>query len=160
MFLVYFPFSRIFIRRNSAVCYSRSGKGVKQMKITVRLDDITPDMDWNRFYRVKAIFDKYKVKPLIGVVPDNQDDGLKCGEFHEDFWEYVVSLEKSGWTIAQHGYRHIYETKNSGLLGIKKASEFAGLPYEVQYEKLRCGREILQKHGWASPLVIGASAST
>ena len=114
---------------------------------TFRLDDITPDMDWNRFYRVKAIFDKYKVKPLIGVVPDNQDDGLKRGEFHEDFWEYVVSLEKSGWTIAQHGYRHIYETDKSGLLGIKKASEFAGLPYEVQYEKLRCGREILQKHG-------------
>ena len=114
---------------------------------TFRLDDITPDMDWNRFYRVKAIFDKYKVKPLIGVVPDNQDKKLKCGEFHEDFWEYVVSLEKSGWMIAQHGYQHIYETKNSGLLGLKKASEFAGLPYEVQYEKLRCGREILQKHG-------------
>lgn len=114
---------------------------------TFRLDDITPDMDWNRFYRVKAIFDKYKVKPLIGVVPDNQDAALKCGDLHPDFWEYIRSLEKSGWLVAQHGYRHIYETRNSGLLGIKKASEFAGLPYEVQYEKLRCGREILQKHG-------------
>ena len=99
---------------------------------TFRLDDITPDMDWNRFYRVKAIFDKYKVKPLIGVVPDNQDDGLKCGEFHEDFWEYVVSLEKSGWTIAQHGYRHIYETDKSGILGIKKASEL-----ELQLNELK-----------------------
>jgi len=114
---------------------------------TFRLDDITPDMDWDKFYRVKAIFDKYRIRPLIGVVPDNQDRSLCCGEYHEDFWEYIVSLERSGWSIAQHGYRHVYETKDSGLLGIKKASEFAGLPYEVQYDKIRLGREILQKYG-------------
>jgi len=114
---------------------------------TFRMDDITPDMDWDKFYRVKAIFDKYKVKPLIGVVPDNQDTTLRKGEYHEDFWEYIASLAESGWTIAQHGYRHEYETKCGGLLGIKKASEFAGLPYETQYEKLRKGKEILQKHG-------------
>ena len=59
-----------------------------------RLDDITPDMDWNKFYRVKAIFDKYKVKPLVGVVPDNGDPGLRRGEYHKDFWEYIASLEQ------------------------------------------------------------------
>ena len=112
-----------------------------------RLDDITPDMDWNKFYRVKAIFDKYKVRPLLGVVPDNGDAALVRGEYHEDFWEYMASLERSGWLIAQHGYRHVYETKDAGLLGLKKASEFAGLPYEVQYDKLEKGREILQKNG-------------
>lgn len=114
---------------------------------TFRLDDITPDMDWDKFYRVKAIFDKYKVKPLIGVVPQNADPGLSRGEYHEDFWEYIASLQKNGWLIAQHGFRHLYETKNSGLLGLKQASEFAGLPYEAQYEKIKNGREILQKHG-------------
>ncbi len=114
---------------------------------TFRLDDITPDMDWDKFYRVKAIFDKYKIRPLLGVVPDNADGNLKCGEYHEDFWEYMASLERSGWSIAQHGYRHLYETKDSGMLGIKKASEFAGLSYEAQFEKLKSGREILQKYG-------------
>ena len=39
------------------------------MNITVRLDDITPDMDWERFYKFKALLDQYQVKPLIGVVP-------------------------------------------------------------------------------------------
>lgn len=112
-----------------------------------RLDDITPDMDWNRFYRTKAIFDKYRIKPLIGVVPDNDDPSLRRGEYHEDFWEYIRALEKSGWEIAQHGYRHVYETKKSGMLGLKKASEFAGLPYDVQYEKIKSGREILQNNG-------------
>ena len=37
------------------------------MNITVRLDDITPDMDWERFYKFKALLDQYQVKPLIGV---------------------------------------------------------------------------------------------
>lgn len=114
---------------------------------TFRLDDITPDMDWDRFYRVKAIFDKYKVKPLIGVVPDNQDVSLARMEPREEFWECVRSLAKEGWMIAQHGYRHVYETESSGILGLKKASEFAGLPLETQFWKLKCGREILQKRG-------------
>lgn len=47
------------------------------MNITVRLDDITPDMDWERFYKFKALLDQYQVKPLIGVVPDNRDELLK-----------------------------------------------------------------------------------
>ncbi len=119
-----------------------------------RLDDITPDMDWNKFYRVKAIFDKYKVKPLVGVVPDNGDPGLRRGEYHKDFWEYIASLEQSGWQVAQHGYRHIYETKHAGMLGLKKASEFAGLPYEVQYEKIREGREILKRNGLHAPVFM------
>lgn len=114
---------------------------------TFRLDDITPDMDWDRFYRVKAIFDKYKIKPLIGVVPENQDEGLQRTAPREEFWESVRSLAEEGWCIAQHGYRHVYETKASGLLGLKKASEFAGLPFETQFWKLKNGREILQKRG-------------
>ena len=47
------------------------------MKIAVRLDDITPDMDWQRFFRFKALLDQYQVKPLIGVVPDNRDENLR-----------------------------------------------------------------------------------
>ena len=53
------------------------------MNITVRLDDITPDMDWERFYKFKALLDQYQVKPLIGVVPDNRDELLK-GNFRHD----------------------------------------------------------------------------
>ena len=113
-----------------------------------RLDDITPDMDWDKFYRVKAIFDKYKVKPLLGVVPDNQDPGLSRGEMREDFWDCILSCQREGYSIAQHGYRHVYETTDSGLLGIKSASEFAGLPYESQLKKLMAGREILQNKGF------------
>ena len=46
------------------------------MKISIRMDDITPDMDWARFMRFKALCDQYNIKPLIGVVPDNNDAKL------------------------------------------------------------------------------------
>ena len=96
------------------------------MKITVRLDDITPDMDWERFLKFKALLDRYQVKPLIGVVPDNRDENLVKKELSaeekklsEGFWEYIKALKEDGWVIAMHGFRHIYSTKKGGLLSLK-----------------------------------------
>ena len=116
-------------------------------RLAIRLDDITADMNWENFIRVKEILDKYDVKPLIGVVPDNKDPKLSVGKKREDFWDYILMLQKEDWTIAQHGYQHVYETKNGGILGLHEFSEFAGLAYDVQFEKLRMGMEILRSHG-------------
>lgn len=116
-------------------------------KCAFRLDDITCDMNWDTFYAVKSVFDKYGIKPLIGVVPDNQDENLKKGQECSSFWEVIRELQKNGWCIAQHGYQHVYSSHNSGLLGLKDRSEFAGLSYPEQYGKIRRGKEILQKQG-------------
>lgn len=113
----------------------------------IRLDDITPDMNWERFYQAKAIFDKYDIRPLIGVVPDNQDVTLHKQEGREDFWNVIRQLQERGWAVAQHGTYHCYETKDSGILGINPFSEFAGLSYEVQVKKLQAGKRILDKNG-------------
>ena len=101
------------------------------MKIAVRLDDITPDMDWQRFYAFKALLDKYQVKPLIGIVPDNRDENLKgTGEgAPEDFWAYVRQLKEEGFSIALHGCHHIYTTGKGGIFPLNKYSEVGGAPY-------------------------------
>lgn len=112
-----------------------------------RLDDITPDMNWDTFYQLKSVFDKYHIKPLLGVVPDNRDDSLKRGALCADFWKVIRQLQEDGWLIAQHGYRHQYCSNNKGLLRLKEVSEFAGLTYEEQKEKIRRGSKILQKNG-------------
>lgn len=118
-----------------------------ERKFSYRMDDITEDMNWENFLRVKEIFDRYQIKPLIGVVPCNEDKKLKAGQKREDFFSYVAELQKAGWSIAQHGYRHTYVTRDSGLLGLKDASEFAGLSMEEQYGKLKAGKEILEQNG-------------
>ncbi len=113
----------------------------------IRLDDIAPDMNWERFYRVKEIFDKYDICPLIGVVPDNRDETLHKEDGREDFWNIIRQLQESGWAVAQHGTYHCYETKDSGILGINPFSEFAGLSYEAQLQKLQVGKQIMQENG-------------
>ncbi len=117
------------------------------MKIAIRMDDITPDMDWERFLAVKEILDQYGVKPLIGVVPDNQDENLHRAKEAGDFWEYIKELQESGWTIAMHGYRHVYTTAKGGLFPLNDFSEFAGLPYDKQEEMIKNGRAILHRNG-------------
>lgn len=126
---------------------------------TFRLDDIVPEMDWDRFNRMKSIFDKYKVKPLIGVVPDNQDPLLNVRGEHLDFWGTVRHLQEEGWMIAQHGYQHLYVTKDPGLLKVNQRSEFAGLPFAEQEIKIQKGREILEKNGILTDIFMAPSHS-
>lgn len=116
-------------------------------QLLIRLDDITPDMDWEKFERLAALFEQYQIHPIIGVVPDNRDETLHIQEPRADFWERMRSLQEQGWVIAQHGFTHVYVNKKSGLLKVNPFSEFAGLPYQEQYEKLKEGQEILKKQG-------------
>ena len=124
------------------------------MKIAFRLDDITPDMDINKFQRVYEIFAKADIKPLIGVVPDCRDELLHYEENKVEFWDLVRKLQGEGWIVAQHGYQHVYETKESGILGINPFSEFAGLSYEAQLDKLKKGRDILKENGILSDIFM------
>lgn len=138
------------------------------MKIAVRMDDIVPEMDWVKFGKFKALLDEYKIKPLIGVVPDNQDENLKRAQGSgiscaypapENFWEYVKKLQEHGWAIAMHGYQHIYTQKNGGLFPLNHFSEFAGLDYDRQLAMLEKGREIMESHGLKTDIFMAPAHS-
>ena len=136
------------------------------MKIAVRLDDITPDMDWERFFKFKALLDRYQVKPLIGVVPDNRDPNLvkereqgEKSEIPQDFWVYVKELEKQGWVIAMHGCHHVYATDKGGMFPLNNFSEFAGLPFGQQKDLLTEGRKVLAGKGIETNLFMAPAHS-
>lgn len=133
------------------------------MKISIRMDDITPDMDWAKFLRFKELCDLYQVKPLIGVVPLNRDENLHIEEPEDapvkDFWSYVRELQNEGWSVAQHGVTHIYTTKKMGCFPLNRLSEFAGGSYEKQYESLLLGKTILQEHGIETDLFMAPAHS-
>lgn len=129
------------------------------MKIAIRMDDITPDMDWKRFLEMKALLDEYGIKPLLGVVPDNQDPKLHKSEVKDDFWGYLVQLQKEGYILAMHGFQHVYTTKKAGLFPLNHNSEFAGLCYEQQKDMLKKGTEILRSHGITTDIFMAPSHS-
>lgn len=129
------------------------------MKIAVRMDDVTPDMNWERFYAFKALLDQYGIRPLIGVVPDNRDENLHCCEENPDFWTYIKELQTQGWVVAMHGFQHIYTTPKGGMFPLNHFSEFAGIPYEKQCEMLCCGKKLLEQKGIDTELFMAPAHS-
>ena len=129
------------------------------MKIAVRMDDITPDMDWRKFDRFKALLDQYGIKPLIGVVPDNKDANLCKDAPKADFWERIIQIQQQGWIIAMHGYHHVYTTAKGGCFPLNRQSEFAGLSFETQSRMLREARAILEAHNISTDFFMAPSHS-
>lgn len=131
------------------------------MQITIRMDDITPQMDWERFYSFKAILDEYQIKPLLGIVPDNYDTQLYGSREteHPEFWSYMRELQKQGWVLAMHGYRHIYATQKGGLFPLNNFSEFAGLPLARQRAMIADGKRILNEKGIMTDLFMAPAHS-
>ena len=111
------------------------------------MDDITPDMNWENFYFFQNLFKEAGITPLLGIVPDNRDPKLSCGETREDFYEVMRGLANEGYSIAMHGCHHIYTTKSGGIFPLNNYSEFAMVPYDKQKEMLMRGRDSLKKHG-------------
>ncbi len=110
-----------------------------------RLDDIAPNMDWDDFKRIVHIFKKYDVRPLLAVIPDNQDTELLKHPLNHEFLIIIGGLKRNGWIIAQHGYRHVYGNQNGGILNINSKSEFAGLNFETQRQMTENGKKILEE---------------
>jgi hypothetical protein len=106
-------------------------------------------MDSSKWGRVETILDQYGIKPMVGVIPHNEDSKQEIEPVHKGFWEKVHKWEKKGWSIAMHGYNHCYSC-DGGLKGLNpmwSRSEFAGLPFEEQRVKIRNGVAILRENG-------------
>jgi peptidoglycan/xylan/chitin deacetylase (PgdA/CDA1 family) len=113
-------------------------------------------MDRDKWNRIEQVLDRYNVKPIVAVIPSNEDPKQNIDEYDHTFWEKVKKWQEKGWAIALHGYNHVYTTKHGGLVPINKKSEFAGLPYEAQEEKIKKGISIFRRHGiepniWVAP---------
>jgi predicted deacetylase len=126
------------------------------VRFLVRFDDMCPTIDWEIWQKLEAIMIEEDVRPIIAVIPDNQDPTLHEAEADQHFWDRVRRWQARGWTIGLHGYQHRYVSKEAGIIGLNGFSEFAGLPLSEQHEKLRRGLEIFKREGvradvWVAP---------
>jgi hypothetical protein len=127
--------------------------------VAFRMDDITPGMNWQRFEQFVALFDAHGVKPLLGVVPENHDPKLEIEPQRASFWDIMRALRDRGWSFAQHGYQHVYVNRDPGLLGVSRNSEFAGVRFAEQRDKIARGRALLGAQGLASDVWMAPSHS-
>lgn len=127
-----------------------------QPKYLLRFDDICPTMRWDIWDEIEAQLLELNIKPIVAIVPDNQDPKLKVDQANPYFWQRARQWQQRGWTIGLHGYQHRYVSANAGLVALRKKSEFAGLSRQEQSEKLRrasgiFAREQLQPRVWIAP---------
>ena len=112
----------------------------------IRLDDISECMNWELMGRCEVLFDKNNIKPLLGVIPNNQDSELMSYKKNEDFWNKVREWKNKGWEISMHGFSHIYDMKTNKKDYFKYGgkSEFYGHRYEDQKAKIDSGLKIFE----------------
>lgn len=113
----------------------------------LRLDDASEYMDIKKWTRIEELLDKYNIKPIVGIIPDNKDKSLiEKYKKDQDFWQKAKKWKNKGWTIALHGCNHEYITNDGGINPVNRRSEFAGVSYEEQCRKIENGIKILEKY--------------
>ncbi len=107
----------------------------------IRIDDVAENMNWELMNKLEILFNKYNIKPILGVIPNNQDPELLTYPFNKNFWEKIRKWKSIGWEISMHGYSHIYkyESKKKDYFGYGGKSEFFNLSYDEQYKKINAG---------------------
>lgn len=117
-------------------------------KYLLRLDDASDYMDVEKWQKMENLLDKYGIKPLVGIIPDNKDASL-IYNYKQDltFWNKVLSWKNKGWELALHGCYHKYTTKEGGINPVNKRSEFAGVSLDEQRKLIRHGIDILKQYG-------------
>ena len=113
----------------------------KYTGLLIRMDDISENMRWDYMDKCESLFDKYKIKPLLGVIPINRDPELLKYPRNDKFWERVISWKNKGWEIAMHGCHHLYTQKSykKDIFNYGGNSEFYGLDYSEQLNKIKTG---------------------
>lgn len=112
----------------------------------IRLDDASPYMAAENWQRMEDLLDRYGIQPLVGIIPANADPETMIDQEDSLFWEKARRWMDKGWKLAMHGYNHVCTTHSGGLNPVHHCSEFAGLSYEEQCEKIITGYTVLRQH--------------
>ena len=128
-------------------------------KYILRLDDACEKMDIEKWDRMEKLLDQYNIKPLVGIIPHCEDPIMDRYPVNINFWLKVQNWLNKDWSIALHGYNHVYSTECGGINPVNKRSEFAGEALEVQKEKIRKGVSIMREHG-INPKIFFAPSHT
>lgn len=115
-------------------------------KFFIRLDDACPRMHSENWKRVLKILNTFDIKPIIAVIPDNQDESLMYDKENEKFWNLVKDWQNQDFIIGLHGYQHNYVNNESGILKINNFSEFSALTLADQVEKISKAFAIFKSH--------------
>jgi predicted deacetylase len=119
----------------------------KPAQYLLRFDDLCPTMHHRRWQRCVPLIEEFGLRPILAVIPANQEKDLNLSPPDPEFWAQMRAMEAAGATIALHGYSHLCVSRGESLLPLHHRSEFSGMPEESQREWIREGLGILRGEG-------------
>ena len=120
----------------------------------LRIDDLCPTIDRQRWSRIRDHIRAFRIRPILAVIPDNQDHSLQRSPLDEHFWEEMREMQSGGATIALHGYQHWCRSRGASLVPLHRRSEFAGQPLKEQCSQIRAGLALLRDQGLSPRLFV------
>jgi predicted deacetylase len=122
----------------------------------IRLDDACPTMDRTKWDRMEQILDRYGIRPIVAVIPQNTNPLFQAEKPDPTFWEKAQRWQQKNWVIGLHGFDHMNVIPEAQRGWMKRSSEFEGLPLTAQREKIRQGWTICLENGirpqvWVAP---------
>lgn len=127
-------------------------------KYLFRLDDANSFSNIKKWNAIEDIFQKYGIRPIVAVIPDNKDPALICQDLNLNFWKTVQDWDAQGWSIAMHGYQHLFHavSRFQSIIPYYKRSEFSGLSLENQKIKIKKSLKIFHQNDiepkvWVAP---------
>ena len=69
------------------------------MPCMMRLDDACEKRDTEKWTRMEAILDRYRIAPLVGIIPCCKDPEMDGYPADEGFWDTVARWKKKGWVL-------------------------------------------------------------
>ena len=121
----------------------------------LRFDDLCPTTSSRRWQQFRRLVEKFAIRPILAVVPDNQDSDLDRSPADPTFWDQIRQMEKAGAAVAAHGYRHSCNARGRSLLSIHRKSEFAGVDLKTQREWIGAGFGLLRERNLHPRLWVG-----
>lgn len=117
--------------------------------ILIRIDDIAANMNWHLMKKCELLFDKYNIKPVLGVISNNKDKSLLKNESNDKFWDQVRAWEQKKWEISMHGFTHVYDTETfkKDYFNYGGKSEFFGHSYQEQFSRINKSLRIFESEG-------------
>jgi predicted deacetylase len=111
--------------------------------LLIRIDDVAENMKWGFMNRCESLFEKYNIKPLLGVIPKNKDKEFLSYPVNPNFWNKIREWQSKSWEISMHGFTHVYdqETNKKDFFGYGGRSEFFGHDYRTQLSRITKGLE-------------------
>ena len=113
----------------------------------LRIDDLCPTVDARRWERLRALIQEFSLRPILAVVPANQDRYLDVSPPDPGFWDKMRTMEAAGAATALHGYTHVCNEEGNSLIRLHRHGEFNGLPLDLQRLSIARGLGILRENG-------------